>query len=131
MKRSISLVAQPEPAVGTAGDFTGWKDQNCFAFSNSALGSRTTGAVVLPASGCAAPLAIQVVRSAITSSASFSFGGMAVSGSPWRMPMISGLWSGLPATTAGLPDSPPVSMPAQVSRRSLPLSFLASALWQE
>ena len=56
-----------------------------------------------------------VWREKISLSASFSFGGIAMSSSSRLIIFSSGLFSGLPGTIAGLPDSPPLRMPSRLS----------------
>lgn len=56
-------------------------------------------------------------------------GGIAVSGSSYRIAAIIRLFSGSPGTIAG-PVSPPLSSPSSESRSKFAFRVLASALWQ-
>src|SRR5438093_3930753 len=111
---------------GTGGSFGGWNDQNRFVPDS---GLRTSDFPVL---GSGAPRLTHAIKSAICSSLSLPpafFGGICRSSFVQRIASISRLLSTSPATTAGLPDSPPLSIPSLLSSSKPPLTFSADALW--
>jgi hypothetical protein len=64
----------------------------------------------------------------ICSSGILSEGGIWRLSSWYRTAWMSGLWSGSPGTTDGLPELPPLRMPARESSSRPPWTFSASAL---